>query len=261
MCNYSHRNERKRQQKLLTVRVGGLASGVAGRGAAERGDDGVVVRVGVVWVVRGRVVSVVFWRSSGDADVGLAHVAGTGGLEPAGVVLLRRPAGAVVVVVAAAVVATDHGGIVRGLGKSDLPPVAHLGGFGVPEDLGAFQGAGGAVAGGAGAGGVVHVLAGRADVDVELGAARHGLGGPGASSSHDGAGLGVVDVVVVGGGGRSAQLPIVDAGGRHGVAVGGAVGPTGAGGRVRRGVHIFHLKRPLQSCRPKHTTSISDQYH
>lgn len=105
------------------------------------------------------------------------------------------------------------------------------------------------------------MLAGRADVDVELGAARHGLGGPGASSSHDGAGLGVVDVVVVGGGGRSAQLPIVDAGGRHGVAVGGAVGPTGAGGRVRRGVHIFHLKRPLQSCRPKHTTSISDQYH
>lgn len=233
---------------------------MAGRGAAERGDDGVVVRVGVVWVVHGRVVPVVFWRSSGDADVGLAHIAGTGGLEPAGVVLLRRPAGAVVVVVAA-VVATDHRGIVWGLGKSDLPPVAHLGGLGVPEDLGASQGTGGAVASGGGTGGVVHVLAGRADVDVELGAARHGLRGPGASSAHDGAGLGVVDVVVVGGRGRNAQLPIIDAGGRHGVTVGGAVGPTGAGGRVRRGVHIFHLKRPLQSCRPKHTTSISDQYH
>lgn len=139
---------------------------MTGRGAAESRDDGVVVRVGVMWMVHGWVGSVVFRRSSGDADVRFAHIAGTRGLQPAGVILLRWPAGAVVVVVA--LMATDHRGIAGGLGKSDLPPVAHLGGLGVSEDFGAFQGAVGPKACGGGAGGVVHVLAGRRDVDVEL---------------------------------------------------------------------------------------------
>lgn len=156
--------------KGLTVGVWGFASSMTGRGAAESGDDGVVVRVGMMWVVRCRLVPVVFRRSSGDADVRLAHVTGTGRLQPAGVILLRRPAGAAAVVVVA-LVATGHRGIVGGLGKSDLPPVAHLGGLGVTEDFGAFQGAGGAVACRGGTGGVIHVLAGGGDVDVELRAA------------------------------------------------------------------------------------------
>lgn len=166
MCDCSQLNECKAQLKLLTVRVRGFAPSMAGRGAAEGSDDGVVVRVGVMRMVHCRVVSVVFWRSSGDADVGFAHITGTGRLKLAGVILLGGPAGAVVVVVA--LMATDHGGIVRGLGKSDLPPVAHLGGLGVTEDFGAFQGAVGPKARGGGAGGVVHVLAGRADVDAQL---------------------------------------------------------------------------------------------
>lgn len=144
MCNYSQLDECKPQQKLLTVRVWGFASSVTGRGAAEGRDDGVVVRVGVMWMVHCWVVSVVFWRGSGDADVRFAHISGTRRLKPAGVILLRRPAGAVVVVVA--LLATGHRRIVRGLGKSDLPPVAHLGGLGVTEDFGAFQGDAGAKA-------------------------------------------------------------------------------------------------------------------
>lgn len=35
----------------LTVRVWGFSSSMIRRGAAEGGDDGVVVRVGVMWVV------------------------------------------------------------------------------------------------------------------------------------------------------------------------------------------------------------------
>lgn len=139
MCNYSQLDECKAQLKLLTVRVWGFASSRTGRGTAESGDDGVVVRVGVMWMVHSWVVSVVFRRSSGDADVRSAHIAGTGGLKLAGVILLRRTTGAVVVVVA--LVATDHRGIVRGLGEGDLPPVAHLGCLGVTEDFWAFQGA------------------------------------------------------------------------------------------------------------------------
>lgn len=166
MHNNHRTDEYKPEFKLLTVRVGGLPSSVTRRGAAESRDDGVVVGVGVMRVVHRRVVAVVFRRSSGDADVRFADIAGTRGLKPAGVVLLRRPAGAVVVVVA--LVAADHRGVVGRLGKRDLPPVAHLGGLGVAEDLGAFQGAVGQEARGGRAGGVIHLLAGRRDVDVEF---------------------------------------------------------------------------------------------
>lgn len=149
-------NECKPQLKLLTVRVGGLSSSVTRRGAAESSDDGVVVRVGVMRVVRRRVVPVVFRRSSGDADVRFADIAGARRLKLAGVILLGRPAGAVVIVVA--LVATDHRGIVRRL-ESDLPPVAHVRGLGVAEDFGTFQGTVGHKTCGARAGGVIHLLA------------------------------------------------------------------------------------------------------
>lgn len=165
MHNKQQLNQCKAQLKLLTVRVGGLSSSVTRRGAAEGGDDGVVVGVGVMRVVHRWVVSVVFRRSSGDADVRFADITGTRGLKLAGVILLRRPSGVVVVV---ALVAPDHRGIVRRLGKSDLPPVAHLGGLGVAEDFRAFQGAVGHKARGGGAGGVIHLLAGGRDVDVEF---------------------------------------------------------------------------------------------
>lgn len=231
MSNYRQFSECTARLALLTVRVGGFASSGTGGGAAESGDDGVVVRVGVMRVVHCRVVTVVFGRSSGDADVRFAHIGGTGRLTPAGVVLLRRPARAVVVVVA--LMATDHRRVVGGPGEGHLPPVAQLGGLGVTEDFGAFQGAVGPEACGGGAGGVIHVLAGRRDVDVQLRAAGRGLRGPGATPAHDGARLGVIDVIVVGGRGGSAQLPIVDAGGGHGVPVRGVVGAPGAGGRVR----------------------------
>lgn len=203
---------------------------MTGRGAAECSDDGVVVRVGVMWVVHCWVVSVVFWRSSGDADVRFTHISRARRLKFAGVIL-RSTAGAVVVIVA--LVATDHRGVVRGLGKSDLPPVAHLGGLGVAEDFRAFQGAVGHESGGGGAAGVIHLLAGRGDVDVKFRTPRHGLGGPGAPSAHDGTGLAVIDVIVVCGHGRGTQLTIIDAGGRHSVAVRGVVCPSGAKGRVR----------------------------
>lgn len=42
--------------------------------------------------------------------------------------------------------------------------------------------------------------------------------------------MGVVEVVVVGGRGGSAQVTVVDAGGRHGIAVRGVGRPTGARG-------------------------------
>lgn len=204
---------------------------MTGRGASEGGDDGVVVRVGVVRVVHGRVVPVVFRRSSGDADLRPAHVAGTWGLEPASMVLLGGPHHTVVVVVA--LVAANDGRVVGRFGEGNLPLVAHLGGLGVAENLGAFQSAAGHKAHGARTGGVVRLLAGGGDVDGELRTAGHGLGGLRASATHDGAGLGVVDVVVVGGWRSAAQVPVVDAGWRHGVAVRRAGRPTRARGGVR----------------------------
>lgn len=202
-----------------------------GRGAAECGDDGVVVRVGMLWVVHSLVVAVVFWGSPGDADFRFTDVSRTGRLKLASVVLLRRTAEAVVVIVA--LIATNHWGLSRRLGKSDLPLVGHLGGLGVAQDFRAFQGAAGGKALGSRAGSIIHLLAGRGDIDGQLRAARHRLGGLGASSTHDGAGLGIVEVVVVGGWRGGAQVTVVDTGGRHGVTVRGISRPTGAGGRVR----------------------------
>lgn len=220
------------------------------RGAAESGDDGVVMRVGVVRVVHWLVVTVVFWRSPGDADFRFTEISGIRRLKLASVILLRGPADAIVVIVA--FIATYHWRISRHLSESDLPLLAHLGGLGVAQDFRALQGAVGCKACGRRAGDVIHLLAGgRGDVDGEFGSARHRLGGLGASSTHDGAGLGKVEVVVVGGGcrggGGSAQVTVVDAGGRHGVTVRGAGGSTGARGQVRGSVHILHLKGPLQS--------------
>lgn len=144
---------------------------MTGRGGAEGGNDGVVVRIGVVRVVHRKVVAVVFWGSSGDADVGLADVSGGRRLQLASVILLGGPAGAVVVVVA--LVAADHRGLGRRLGERDLPLVARLGRLGVAQDLWALQSAVGRKAHGSGAGDVVHLLAGGGrggDVDGEFGA-------------------------------------------------------------------------------------------
>lgn len=216
----------------LTVRVGRFSSMIR-RGAAESGDDGVVVGVGVVWVVHWWVVAVVFWGSSGDADIRFTDISRTRSFKLASVILLRCSAGAVVVIVA--LNAAYHWGISRHLGKSDLPLVADLGGLGVAQDFRALHGAVGRKACGSRAGDVIHLLAGRrGDVDGEFGTARHRLRGLGASSTHDGTGLGIVEVVVVGGcRGGSAQVTVIDAGGRHGVTVRGAGCPTGAGGQVR----------------------------
>lgn len=218
---------------------------MVGRGAAEGGDDGVVVRVGVVWVVYCCVVAILRW-SSGDADIGFTDIPGTWGLKLASVVLLRDPAGPIVVIVA--FITAYHCGVSRRLGKSDLPLVTHVGGLGVAEDFGAFQGAVAPKACGGGAGDVIHLLAGRRrDINGKFRAARHRLRGLGASSTHNGAGLGVVEVVVVGGRGGGAQVTVVDAGGGHGVTVRGVGCPAGARRRVRC-VDILHLKGPLQSC-------------
>lgn len=206
-----------------------------------------MVRVGVVWVVHCWVVAIVLRGSSGDADIRFTDISGTRRLKLASVILLRGPAGAVVVIVA--LIATYHQGISRRLGKRDLPLVAHLRGLGVTQDFRAFQGAVGRKACGGGAGDVIHVLAGRRNINGKFGTAGHRLRCLGASSTHDGAGLSVVEVVVVGGGlGGIAQVTVVDAGGRHGVTVRGVGGPTGARG-VRRSVDILHLKGPLQSCK------------
>ena len=213
-----------------------------------RGVRGVRV---VVAVVLGR-------RGPGNADLGLARV--TAG-APGVVVLLGGPSGggpvvaAVVVVVAAGVVAARGQGVSgRRLGEGHLPLVApgEVGGLGVSQDLGPLQGAVSQVAHGARAGDVVQLLVaaggGGSDVDGQLRAPRHGLRGLGAPAAHDGAGLGEAVVVVVGGAGAGgAQLAVVDAGGGHGVAVGGVGGPAGPGG-VGGGVHILHLEGPLQSC-------------
>lgn len=182
----------------------------------------------MVWVVHCWVVAIVFRGSSGDADIRFTDISGTRRLKLASVILLRGTTGAVVVVVA--LVATRPRGISRRLGERDLPLVAHLRGLGVTQDFRAFQGAVGRKARGGGAGDVIHVLAGRRNINGKFGTAGHRLRGLGASSTHDGAGLSVVEVVVVGGLGGGAQVTVVDAGGRHGVTVRGAGRPTGAGG-------------------------------
>lgn len=154
----------------LTVRVGRFASGMVGRGAPERGDDGVVVGVGVVRVVHCWVMAVILQGSFGDADVRFTDIRGTRGLRFASVILLRGPAGAVVVTVP--VITACHRGISWRLGKSDLSLVAHLGGLGVAQDIGAFQGAIARKAGRSRAADIVRLLVGgRRDVDGEFRAA------------------------------------------------------------------------------------------
>lgn len=133
------------------------------RGAPEGGDDGVVVRVGVVWVMHCWMVSVVLRGSSGDADVRFTDIPGTGGLKLASMILLRDSAATVVVVVA--FIAAYHWGLGRCLSKCYLPLVAHLGGPRVSQDFGAFQGTVAHEAHGSGAGDIFHLLAGRRDVD------------------------------------------------------------------------------------------------
>lgn len=213
-------------QSRLTVRVGGFASMVR-RGAAESGDDGVVVRVGVVWVVHCRMVPVVLGWCSGDVDIRFTDVPGTRGLKLAGVILLWGSAGPVVV--HAALIAAYHRGVTWCLGKSYLPLVAHLRGPGVSQDFWAFQGAVARHACGSRTGDILNLLAGGRDVDGEFRTAGHRLGSLGASSAHDGAWLGIVEVVVVSGRGGGAEVTVVDAGGRHGVTVRGVGCPTGAG--------------------------------
>lgn len=129
-------SEKHKKLDRLTVRVRGFPSGMTGRGAAESGDNGVVVRVGVVWVMHCRVVAVVFGGSSGDADIRFTDISGTGRLKLASMILLGGPAGAIVVIVA--LIATNHGGISRSLGERHFPLVAHLGGLGVAENFRAF---------------------------------------------------------------------------------------------------------------------------
>lgn len=206
------------------------------RGAAERGDEGVVVRVGVVWVVHCCVVhccvvAIVFWWSSGDADFRFTNISRTRGLKLARMILLRGPVDAIVVI--DAFIATNYGGIGRRLSKSDLPLVAHLRGLGVAQNFRAFQCAVAHEAYGSRAGGIIYLFARRRYIDGKFRTAWHMLGSLGASSTHDGAGLGIVEVVVIGGRGKSAQITIIDTGGGHGVTVRGVGCPAGAGGRVR----------------------------
>lgn len=185
----------------------------------------------MVWVVHCWVVAIVLRRSFGDADFRFAYIPRTRGLKLACVILFRDAAGPVVTV---ALIAAYHWGVSRSLGKSDLPLVAHLGGLGVTQNFRALQGAVCHKACGSRAGDVIHLLAGRrGDVNGKFGSARHRLRGLGPSSTHNGAGLGVVEVVVVGGSGGCAQITVVDAGRRHGVTVRGVGCPAGARGRVR----------------------------
>lgn len=130
---------------------------MVGRGAANGGDNGVVVRVGVMWMVDSCVVTVVVQRSPGDANVRFAEICWTGRFQFARVVLLVGPVDPVVVV---GLTATDHWGVRWGFGKRYLPFVARLCSFGVPKDFRAFQGAAAPKACGGGAGDVVHLLAG-----------------------------------------------------------------------------------------------------
>lgn len=152
--------------RRLTVRVRRLASSMAGRGAAEGGDDGVVVWVGVVRVVHSWVVAIVLWGSFSDVDFRFTHITKTQRLKLASVILLRSSDDPVVVIVP--LVAADHWGISEGLGKCDLPPVAHLWGPGVSQDFGALQRTVTHKARGGRAGDVVHLLAGGGDVNGEL---------------------------------------------------------------------------------------------
>lgn len=197
------------------------------RGAAESGDDGVVVRVWVVRVVHCWMVPIVLGRCSGDVDIGFTDIPGTRGLKLASVILLRGSAGPVVVQVA--LTAAYHWGVSWCLGKSYLPLVAHLRGPGVSQDFWAFQGAVAHKALGSRTGDILDLLAGGRDVDGEFRTAGHRLGSLGTSSTHDGAGLGIIEVVVVSGRGGGAEVTVVDAGGRHGVTVRGVGCPTGAG--------------------------------
>lgn len=132
---------------------------MVGRGAADGGDYGVVMRVWMVWVVYSCVVAVVLRWSSSNADIRFTDIPGTGGLKLANVVLLRGPAGPIVVIVA--FITAYHWGLSRRLGKSDLPLVAHLRGLGVAKDFGAFQGAVASESCGGWAGDVIHLLVGR----------------------------------------------------------------------------------------------------
>lgn len=116
-----------------------------------------------MWVVHCWVVTIVFSRSSGDTDIWFTDISGTWRLKLANVVLLRGPAGAVVVI--GALQAPNHGGITRGLGKSDLPLVAHLRGLGMAENFRAFQGTVGHKVCGSVARGVIHLLAGRRNIN------------------------------------------------------------------------------------------------
>lgn len=127
--------------------------------------------------------------------------------------------------------------------------MAHLWGFGVAQDLGTFQGAVGYITCRGRAGDVFHMFASRGrDVNGEFRSAGHRLRGLAAPSAHDGARLGIVEVVVVSGWRSGTQVTVVDAGGRHGITVGGVGGATRAGGGVRRGVDILHFEGSLQSC-------------
>lgn len=187
------------------------------RGAAESGDDGVVVRVGVVRVVHCWMVAIVLGRWFSDADIRFTDIPWIRGLKLAGVILLRGSAGPVVV--HAALIAACDRGVSWRLGKSHLPLVACLGRLGVPQDFWAFQGAVAHKACGSRAGDIIDLLAGGRDVDREFRTAGHRLRSLGTSSTHDRAGLGIVEVVVVSGRGGRTEVTIVDAGGRHGVTV------------------------------------------
>lgn len=171
-------------------------------------------------------VAIVLWRSPGYADFRFTDISGARRLKPASVILLRGPSDPIVVVVA--LITADHWGISRCFGKGDLPLVGHLRGSGMAQDFRAFQSAVGHKARGSRAGYVIHLLTGGGggDVNGKFRPAGNRLRSLGASTTHDGARLSVIEVVVVGGRGSRAQVTVVDAGGRHGITKRGAGGPT-----------------------------------
>lgn len=185
----------------------------------------------MVWMVRCCVVAIVFWRSSGDADFRFTNISRTRRFKLARMILLREPVDAIVVI--EAFIATNYRGIGRRLSKSDLPLVAHLRGLGMAQNFRAFQCAVAHKACGSGASGIIYLFAGRRYINGKFRTAWHRLGSLRASSSHHGAGLGIVEVVVISGWGKSAQITIIDTGGGHGVTVRGAGCPAGARRRVR----------------------------
>lgn len=141
---------------------------MARRGTAEGGDNGIVVRVGVVWVVRCWMVAVVLRRSFSDADVRFTDIPRTWGFKLASVIVFRGSTHSIVVIVG--LIAACYWGVTWRLGKCHLPLVAHLGGLGVAQDFGAFQNAVGGKAGRRGTGDVFYLLAG-GDVNGKFGAA------------------------------------------------------------------------------------------